>query len=426
MKSIKTYKFKIKDPNQGKAHKMNQAVRQYRRCVNFYLHKIQEEDVWYIEEKDDKKDKIKFQKGKLKKIYTDARELFELPSALVQTARDFAKEQFKSWKNNDDNKWYPHFDSFTAVRYDKRTISFKQTDGHFQLWANIATNNGRVRVPLTSCEEYMSVLKDDMDRFQSAHLIFKDGEFYLNVIFEEEKEITEEERFEHFVGVDMGIKNIATVVVQDRKGNVLESQFFSGNKLQEKRRRFRELRRELGKKKLWGKLKETKDRESNYIEDKNHKISRKIVDIAEKYDNSVVVIEKLDGIRDNTDNPKQHNWKLHNWPFGQLQEFITYKAHNSSIAVRRVHPAYTSQVCRDCLGKIERVSQARAVCQSCKKEYNADWLGASNIVRRLFGYMSDNLGGSDYHPEHGSEEPKGVTGSTFGQSKGFVAQLKVS
>ncbi len=158
----------------------------------------------------------------------------------------------------------------------------------------------------------------------------------------------------------------------------------------------------------------------------NHKISRKTVDIAEKYDNSVIVMEKLEGIRDNTDNSKQHNWKLHNWPFGQLQEFITYKAHNSSIAVRRVHPAYTSQVCRDCLGKTERASQARTVCQSCKKEYNADWLGASNIVRRLFGYMSNNLGGSDYCPEHGSEETKGATGSTFGLTKGFVAQLQVS
>ncbi len=144
---------------------MNQTDRQYRKSVNFYLHKIQEEDVWYIENKGGK-DKTRFHKGKLKKIYSDARELFDLPSALVQTARDFAREQFKSWKNNDDNKRYPHFDSFIAVRYDKRTIFFKQTDGHFQLWANIATNNGRVRVPLTSCEEYMSVLKDDMDLFK--------------------------------------------------------------------------------------------------------------------------------------------------------------------------------------------------------------------------------------------------------------------
>ena len=57
---------------------------------------------------------------------------------------------------------------------------------------------------------------------------------------------------------------------------------------------------------------------------------------------------------------------------------------------------------------------------------NADWLGANNVVRRLFGYMSKNLGDSDYRPEHGSVESEGVTGSAFGISKGFVAQLGMS
>jgi hypothetical protein len=40
--------------------------------------------------------------------------------------------------------------------------------------------------------------------------------------------------------------------------------------------------------------------------------------------------------------------------------------------------------------------------------------------------MSKNLGDSDYRPEHGSVESEGVTGSTFGISKGFVAQLRMS
>jgi len=426
MKSIKTYQFKIEDPNQGKAYKMNQTIRQYRQCVNFYLHKIQENDVWYIEENKKGEEKIKFNGDELKKIYDEVRELFDTLSALVQTARDFSKEQFKSWKNNEENPRYPHFKSFIAVRYDKRTVGFEDSDGHFDIWANIATNDGRVKVPLISCDEYTSTLDEKIDGFQSAHLIYDDGNFYLNVIYEEEKDIPKEDEFEYFIGIDMGIKNIATVVVQDREGNVLESKFFSGDELQEKRRRYRELRRELGKKRLWKEIRRTKEKEGNYIEDQNHKISRKIVDIADKYDNSVIVMEKLEGIRKGKKYSKDFNWKLHNWPFNQLHEFITYKAHNSSIAVRRVHPAHTSQVCRNCFGKIERVSQPKAVCQTCKKEYNADWLGASNIVRRLFGYMSDDLGGSDYHPEHGNDESEGVTGSAFGMSKGFVAQLRGS
>ncbi|OKY77764.1 MAG: hypothetical protein BTN85_0233 [Candidatus Methanohalarchaeum thermophilum] len=78
------------------------------------------------------------------------------------------------------------------------------------------------------------------------------------------------------------------------------------------------------------------------------------------------------------------------------------------------------------MGKIERVSQSKAVCQSCKKEYNSDFLGAVNVTRRLFGYMSNGLGDSGYRPEQGGEEPEGDTYSTFGESQKIVPQLKRS
>ncbi len=404
MKLNKTFQYKIISPNKGKALSLNKTVRQYRKCVNFYLHEMA--------------------KGtELKEIYQEARETYGLPSALVQTARDFAKEQLKSYEENEDNPHFPHFDGFVPVRYDKRTISFKKVDNHFEVWGNIATVDDRVRVPITSDTERLERLEGG---FKSVQLLFDGDDFYLNVVFEEEREISNEEDFERFVGVDLGIENIATVVVQDKSGEILDSELFSGGELQEKRRRFKELRKSLGERKLWSEVKETKNDESNYIRDMNHKISRAIVDMAEKYDAQVIVMEKLDGIREHIDWSKEMNWKLHNWAFRQLQDFIEYKAHSESIAVRRVYPQYTSRVCMDCLGKIERVSQSKAVCQSCKKEYNADFLGAVNVTRRLFGYMSDGLGDSGYRPEQGGEEPEGDTCSTFGESQRIVPQLRVS
>ncbi|OKY77762.1 MAG: IS605 OrfB-like transposable element containing RNAse H-like and Zn finger domain [Candidatus Methanohalarchaeum thermophilum] len=85
----------------------------------------------------------------------------------------------------------------------------------------------------------------------------------MNVVFEEEREIPSEEDFERFVGVNLGIENIATVVAQDKSGEILDSEFFSGGELQEKRRRFRELRKSLGERKLWSEVKKTKNDESN-------------------------------------------------------------------------------------------------------------------------------------------------------------------
>ena len=48
-------------------------------------------------------------------------------------------------------------------------------------------------------------------------------------ILKDERTIPKEKELEHFIGVDMGIKNIATVVVQDTQGNILDTQFFLGS-----------------------------------------------------------------------------------------------------------------------------------------------------------------------------------------------------
>lgn len=405
MKTRKTLQYKIVKPNNRKKLSLNTTVREYRKCINFYLHQLA--------------------KGKeFNKIYYQAKENYNLPTALIQTARDIAKEQYKSYKNNENNPHFPHFNSFTPIRMDKRAISFKKENNHFKWWVNILTINGRVKVPITSCKKYLERLNEG---FKSVQVIFKNNSFYLNVIFEEERQIPKEKDFEHFVGVDLGIDNIATVVVQNREGKILESKFFSGEMLMEKRRRFAKLRKELGEEKKWKEIiRKTKGKERNYIKDQNHKVSTEIVRIAEKYPNCCVIMEKLKGIRDETKYSKESSKEFHSWAFSELQKFIEYKAHYKSIAVRKVNPAYTSQVCRNCLGKVERSSQSKVVCQTCKKEYNADWLGAVNITRRLFGYMSDNLGCSGSSPRQGNINQKGVIAPSFGESKGLMTQLSVS
>jgi len=75
--------------------------------------------------------------------------------------------------------------------------------------------------------------------------------------------------------------------------------------------------------------------------------------------------------------------------------------------VRRVYPRGTSSVCKDCGGDIRRSPSIHSVCKSCKKEYNGDWLGAVNITRRFFFYMSKNLGISESCPKQGKDESKG-------------------
>jgi len=278
MKIQNTLQFKIINPNKHKAKSINTTMRQYRKCINFYLHEMA--------------------KGTpLVDIYLLAKQQYNLQTGLIQTARDVAKEQYNSYKNNSDNPWFPHFKGLMTMRFDHRSISFKEMpDSHFQWWANISTVNGRVKVPITSCSEYIQKLKDN--RFNTVQLKYRNGDFYLNVIFEEERTIPKNKDFKHFIGVDRGShNNIAVAVVQNKKGRILESKFFPAKQMIEKRRRYMVLRQQLGQKKLLKEIKKSKDRERNYVRDVNHKISAEIIRVASKYPNSVIVLENLKGIR---------------------------------------------------------------------------------------------------------------------------------
>lgn len=399
MKTVRALAFKVMNPNPGKKRALDTTAHQFRKAVNFYLHKIGR-----------RPDRIS--NKNLPDAYEEAKKRYDLPTALLQQAGRFAIEQYKSYSENDDNSSFPHFDSLVSVRYDKRTMTVYGTDegskGSFDLWVSLATPEGRQAVPLNGAEGQIELWERlDFD-FKDARLEKRDDGYYLIVHVETEAEIPQESEFEHFVGVDLGLNKLATVVVQDGQGEVLETEFFDGGYVGEKRRRFGEKRREYGEKKLWSKLKATRGQERRFMEDVDHKLSRRIVDIARKYENVVVVMEKLAGIRDNVDGSRKYNRRLHSWTFGELQEFIEYKCHADGIAYRKV-PAYrTSQVCTDCGGFIRRCSsKAVAVCEACKKEVNADFLGAVNIVRRLFFYMGDNTGPCGSGPSDGSVTDRG-------------------
>ena len=405
MKVQTTRQFKIIKPNKSKAKALNLTMRRYKKCLNYYIHGFA-------------------RSRPVSEMYVGSKELYALPTGLIQTARDVAKEQYLSYKNNPDNPHFPHFTGLATARYDKRTISFQESRGYYKLWASIATVSGRVRVPVTSNEDFVAeLLSRD---FLAVQLLFRNGDFYLNVMYLDEAKIPEEKDFRHFVGIDRGShNNLATVVVQDRAGRILETRFYSAKPLLEKRRRYSALRRSLGKAKQVKAIKKSKGREANYVRDQNHKISTDIIRLASKYEDTVIVLENLTGIRKNMNFGKVGNRKGHSWPFAQLEEMLVYKAHGNGNAIRRVYPRGTSSTCKDCFGPVRRSPSIQAVCIPCKKMLNADWLGAVNITRRLFFYMKYNLGRSESGPEQDNVEPT-VKGTAPGVKQRLVARLEVS
>jgi IS605 OrfB family transposase len=174
------------------------------------------------------------------------------------------------------------------------------------------------------------------------------------------------------IGVDVGHNNLLAAHAE----NADESMLVSGREAKYVRRRFRSLRESLQQAGALRALNRADDKESRRIRDLNHTASRRLIDWIEQFENPVLRLEDLEGIRDGSD------WRgVHSWHFHQLQEFIVYKAERAGIRVEEVDPEDTSQRCSAC-GEYGTRDGDRFSCSSCGRGRHSDLNGAENIAQR--------------------------------------------
>jgi putative transposase len=145
-------------------------------------------------------------------------------------------------------------------------------------------------------------------------LIHRDGKWFLHATVEApEGPLTEPTN--GFVGVDMGIVNIATTSTGKNA---------SGTRLNRYRKRQSRLRKRLQAKKTSSArrlLKKRRRKEARFAADLNHQISKRIVAEAERTGCGIAV-EKLTGIRDRVRLRKPQRATMHAWAFAQLGSFL--------------------------------------------------------------------------------------------------------
>ncbi|NWN98437.1 MAG: IS200/IS605 family element transposase accessory protein TnpB [Bacillus sp. (in: Bacteria)] len=175
------------------------------------------------------------------------------------------------------------------------------------------------------------------------------------------------------MGVDLGLKIPAVAVTDDEKVRF----FGNGRENKYKKRKFRSVRKALGKKKKLNAIRNSKNKEQRWMKDKDHKISRAIVNFAKENKVSVIRLERLANIRQTTRTSRKNEKNLHTWSFYRLSQFIEYKANLEGIEVEYVNPAYTSQTCPRCSEKNK--AQDRKYKCKCGFEKHRDIVGAMNI-----------------------------------------------
>ena len=300
--------------------------------------------------------KIKIQK----EIYYQIRELFDLPSQFAIRAISRVAESYKT-----DKKVKHEFNKNSSIEYDQRILNWKKLDK-----ISILSMDGRLTIPIVF-GKYAKL--DERVIRNSAKLIYKNKEFYLQAVVEvpeEQLKVVQE-----FLGVDLGIVNLAATS---------EGILYSGGQTEATRKHYVDLRGRLqavGSRNSKRHLKKMSGKERRFKKNTNHVVSKQIVSQAEKALKGIA-IEDLENFKKTVRRDQRDQFGK--WAFGELSNFICYKAAIKGIPVVKVDPRNTSRTCPKCsnVHKNNRKSQSEFKCNICGYSGNADIIAAINIAAR--------------------------------------------
>lgn len=296
-------------------------------------------------------------------VYYDIRERFSLSAQVTVRCISKVADAYKL-----DRKVKRTFKPRGAIAYDDRVLKWYANRQEVSIW----TVGGRQKVAFAAGQPQLELLQHQRGESDLAYIR---GEWYLFGTCETED--PEELDPESVLGVDFGIKNIATTS---------DGEKFVGNQLNNIRRRRRKQRKKIqkvGTKSARRKLKRLSGKEHRHATHVNHVISKQIVEQAQDT-NRAIALEELQGVRERVTVRKSQRDDLHSWSFHQLGQFITYKAKRAGVPVIFVDPRYTSQACNKCgsIDKRNRKAQDSFLCIECGHAAHADINAALNISVR--------------------------------------------
>lgn len=337
--------------------------------------------------------------GLIKILYNDLREQFGLKSQMAQSCVRTVVARYRSvqtqlskeyvWggykKDNHGRNvknyvpktleylWYPI--EFKRPQIDlvrNRDYSHKD-DGTMTL----NTIHGRVIVTPTfkGFEQYF----DGIWTLGTAKVLKSGKHWYLHIAATKQVEQSEF-KSSHVVGIDRGLRQLLTIY--DEKGRTT---FVNGKQILQKRRYYKNLRKELqskGTKSAKRRLKAIGERESRWMSDVNHCLAKTLVN---RYGNGTIfVLEDLTGVTFDTvsKRSKDDRYEHHSWAFYDFEQKLTYKAVVNNSQVIKCDAHYTSQRCPKC-GLIDSENRNKTkhefCCKCCSYRTNDDRVAAMNI-----------------------------------------------
>lgn len=268
----------------------------------------------------------------------------------VQTSQYTMKKVFQDWKN--------FFASIKEYKVNPSTFSgrpripkYRKTDKKEVYFTNqdCVIKGNQLKFPLTKDRLSIGKLSKSDGQLKEVRVNPYKDQFIVELVFqvEEQKKSEKEERL---MSTDIGVNNLATIVMNTGhrpviiKGGVVKSinQFYN----KERGRLFGELR--TGKQPNEGqftskRLQKLDETRFHKIKDYFHKTSHHIVALAVQEKMDVIVIGKNKGWKENVTMRKKDKQHFMNLPFEMLIHMIEYKASEKGIRVVLQEESYTSK-----------------------------------------------------------------------------------
>lgn len=315
----------------------------------------------------------------------------ELPT---QSAQQAIKLLYKNWKS-----------FFKSIKeYSKNPSKFK---GRPKLPKYKDKTKGQNVVAFTNqnCrikEGFIYFAKDNLaplqtnikqEQLRQVRIIPNASCYVIEVVYEREKEVCETLDNKLYLGIDLGVNNLATLVSNSDKirplllnGKILKSinQYYNKKKSV--------LMSYIGDNGTSNRIKKLQLRRDNLIDNYLHHTSRFIINYCIENKIGNIVIGKNAGWKDSVNLGKVNNQKFVYVPYEKLIQQIEYKAEEVGITVTKVGENHTSKC--DSLGLEEVRHQEKykgrrtfrgLFRSSVKRLINADVNGSLNILRKVIG-----------------------------------------
>ncbi|MBC7113879.1 MAG: transposase, partial [Candidatus Methanomethyliales bacterium] len=207
-------------PNPNKVSVLNTALNEYSRLVKWYLGFNSKSKLFLHEN-----------------CYERAKKLFNLNTALIQTARDKAVEALKSFEENNKGNSVLRLKRI-SIRFDKRCYSFSKTANVLTpYWLTLSLNKReRISLPIVFGErqKQRQRIEEALNgewKFTTVEMVKRNGEWYAHFVLKKAVELADEP--ETVIAIDRGELNLAVAVAisKNNPDKPLKGQFWRGEEI---------------------------------------------------------------------------------------------------------------------------------------------------------------------------------------------------